>query len=522
MLPISVRKRHLGLLRVPALLGVSGLAVLTSLGAVGCSPQDFEEIAGGVGDANKPAAGSAIPFEAFDDDVGTRASSETRILIRTSAGYSAVFGHAAPAGVDFSRQWVIFYAAGTKPTGGYDASVLSITRVGNKLLAITQLVSPGNGCAVTQSLTAPHVLVKFAAQPGTALAFGKSDTTHDCETNPCAAILCPVGTRCQVTDVMCPPGALCPARAACVPDPTVVQCGGFAGLPCPAGQQCVDDPSDDCDPKNGGADCGGICVGDPNVVRCGGIAGIPCPGGGKCVDDPSDSCDPNNGGADCGGICQCIETVLCVVGAKFDSSPSVCACVPPPPPPDPCATVLCMAGTHCEAHDVQCIKAPCPPVAACVPDAPKVFCGGIAGIPCPGFGKCVDDPSDSCDPNKGGADCGGMCQCIQNVACIAGTKFDSSPKVCSCVPSPPTCGPVCDIFCQYGHVPDANGCPTCACNPPPPNPTPCPTDKCPRPAPASPNVKCSDGKTIGGPACVVDAMGVCNWTIIQCPAVPPV
>ncbi len=36
-------------------------------------------------------------------------------------------------------------------------------------------------------------------------------------------------------------------------------CGGIAGIPCPAGKTCVDDPSDDCDPKRGGADCPGIC-----------------------------------------------------------------------------------------------------------------------------------------------------------------------------------------------------------------------------------------------------------------------
>lgn len=44
-------------------------------------------------------------------------------------------------------------------------------------------------------------------------------------------------------------------------------CGGIAGIPCPAGQRCMDDPTDDCDPKNGGADCGGICVGKPNCHK---------------------------------------------------------------------------------------------------------------------------------------------------------------------------------------------------------------------------------------------------------------
>ncbi len=37
-------------------------------------------------------------------------------------------------------------------------------------------------------------------------------------------------------------------------------CGGFANIACPTGYKCVDDPSDSCDPKHGGADCGGLCV----------------------------------------------------------------------------------------------------------------------------------------------------------------------------------------------------------------------------------------------------------------------
>jgi hypothetical protein len=40
-------------------------------------------------------------------------------------------------------------------------------------------------------------------------------------------------------------------------------CGGFAGIPCAEGYVCVDDPSDDCDPNQGGADCGGICQKEP-------------------------------------------------------------------------------------------------------------------------------------------------------------------------------------------------------------------------------------------------------------------
>jgi hypothetical protein len=38
-------------------------------------------------------------------------------------------------------------------------------------------------------------------------------------------------------------------------------CGGFPGFVCQVkGQECNDDPRDECDPKNGGADCGGLCM----------------------------------------------------------------------------------------------------------------------------------------------------------------------------------------------------------------------------------------------------------------------
>jgi hypothetical protein len=81
-------------------------------------------------------------------------------------------------------------------------------------------------------------------------------------------------------------------------------------------------------------------------VACGGIAARPCPGAGRCVDDPSDDCDPANGGADCGGICSCIQTQLCIRGSHFDNDPAVCACVPDAAP-DKCAAVTCPTGQVC-------------------------------------------------------------------------------------------------------------------------------------------------------------------------------
>jgi hypothetical protein len=300
-------------------LSIATCAWLALAGLSGCDPGDVDQIAGDVRDAPSAPAGTSITFEALTDEVGARADTETRAVVHTAQGYRDFFGHLPPAGVDFSRQWVIFYAAGTKPSGGHETRIISVTRSDRSLVVITGLTSPGAGCVVTDALTAPYVLVKIPVQPGVSITFLKRDAVRDCD-----------------------------------------------------------------------------------------------------------------------------------------------------PPTSPCATVLCAVGTHCEAQEVQCIRAPCPPVAVCVPDAAVVRCGGIAGIACPGAGKCVDDPSDSCDPNAGGADCGGICQCVQSVLCVKGTVFDGSPAVCACVPSS-TCGPVCAIFCQFGNVLDAQGCPTCACNPPPPD-----------------------------------------------------
>jgi hypothetical protein len=149
----------------------------------------------------------------------------------------------------------------------------------------------------------------------------------------------------------------------------------------------------------------------------------PCPETAVCVKDlppPPPVCPP---------VCK----IACENGNVLDANGCpTCACNPPPA--DPCITVKCSAGTHCEATPVMCIKAPCPPVVGCVANPPSVACGGFAGLACPGAGKCVDDPSDSCDPTKGGADCGGICSCLP-IPCPGAAMFDGSPKVCTCVPT---------------------------------------------------------------------------------------
>jgi hypothetical protein len=123
-------------------------------------------------------------------------------------------------------------------------------------------------------------------------------------------------------------------------------------------------------------------------VFCGGIAGFPCPGAGMCVDDPNDDCDPEQGGADCGGLCQCDVIGLCVDGYVWNGSPEVCGCEPVT---NPCAAVLCLEGTSCEVIDGE-------PV--CVPQSGGQACGSVTcgkGLECcnASCGTCVQ-PGMSC------------------------------------------------------------------------------------------------------------------------------
>jgi hypothetical protein len=236
-----------------------------------------------------------------------------------------------------------------------------------------------------------------------------------------------------------------------------------------------------CELVQGEPVCTPNVPGEPAGLFCGGFAGIECAGGASCVDDTTDDCDPDRGGADCGGVCVCAIEALCVEGSVFDSSPEVCACVPSEPELDACATVRCIAGTHCEVTDddgaicapdeptnpcavVLCLEnTTCEVVdgeAACTPIAPEPsgpFCGGIAALECPGEGSCVDDVTDGCDPEQGGADCGGVCECQVLALCVEGFTFDGSPEVCACVPTEPEPNPCATVLCRPDEVCVARG-----------------------------------------------------------------
>ncbi len=91
-----------------------------------------------------------------------------------------------------------------------------------------------------------------------------------------------------------------------------------------------------------------------------------------------------------------------------------------------CANVRCMAGTHCEMVQVQCVRAPCNPVPECKPDA-------AATPPVPGV-----PPA----PAAGGQKCG------KNTCAAGQTCCNSSCGICT---KP---GHMCiQMFCSDGNMP---------------------------------------------------------------------
>jgi hypothetical protein len=322
------------------------------------------------------------------------------------------------------------FASALALAAGCSSGSSSPPRVDDAATSSDSLVAPNRPAPEDD----PCARVRCAAGTECVVVDGQA-TCAATDASACAAVLCPVDTTCEVidgepnctpieTDASACAAVLCPVDTTCEvidgePNCTPIEtdASACAAVLCPVNTTCeVIDGIPNCTPIT------------PDAPLCGGFAGLTCPGEGTCVDDPSDNCDPENGGADCGGICECNVLALCVEGFVYDASPEVCACVEDSEP-NACALVLCPPNSICEVVDDEAVCKPIEP-------PPGPFCGGFGGFPCPGAGTCVDDPTDTCDPDNGGADCGGICECNVLALCVEGFAFDPSPEVCACVESP--------------------------------------------------------------------------------------
>src|SRR6185436_15931056 len=87
-----------------------------------------------------------------------------QLVFKSRAEFENYFGQRA-LGVDFSKEWVVLYAAGTQPSTGFVASIDEITRTENEqsLKISTSLVHPGRTCPREPRRTMPHALAVIPA-----------------------------------------------------------------------------------------------------------------------------------------------------------------------------------------------------------------------------------------------------------------------------------------------------------------------------------------------------------------------
>ena len=171
-----------------------------------------------------------------------------------------------------------------------------------------------------------------------------------------------------------------------------------------------------------------------------------------------------------------MTSTLCLFAVGFDGG---CGREPTEPLPEADCRDLsdseCVASPWCELVEVVNGGVPTPGA----PDSPG---SGRAGGPDiapadPPLTEwlCIPKREETCqDLNES--------QCIQDpncepeyayLACLQAPEEDApipcrpEPVFAGCNDKPVECGPVCEIYCPYGNVLDASGCPTCECNPSP-------------------------------------------------------
>ena len=164
-------------------LGYVALAIVscTALSAA-CSGEELRRPPGDL-----PPDEQAVRFTPFEAPAFGRPRGELRRVVTSAGEYEALLGSPPPADLDFRREWVVLYAAGTFSTGGYMAEIAHIGRSpgGRSLQIETRLSTPGPRCFVTQAFTSPYVVARFPRPAGEP----RVTFTHETEVVDCGGAL---------------------------------------------------------------------------------------------------------------------------------------------------------------------------------------------------------------------------------------------------------------------------------------------------------------------------------------------
>lgn len=137
--------------------------------------------------AQQAVSEGAVPLERVLSAAVSGLTEARRLVVRDAARWNALWPAIVgqqrpappPASVDFAASMLIVAAMGQRGTGGYEIHVERVTEREGALEVIVKEISPGEGCWLTQAMTAPVEIVKLARHDGP-VAFVEERERRDC------------------------------------------------------------------------------------------------------------------------------------------------------------------------------------------------------------------------------------------------------------------------------------------------------------------------------------------------------
>ncbi len=169
---------------------------LAGLGAAACTTADDEQgdVAGDDPaldgpDGGKDDSATTLPLRFLDHELfvpSAKIRTEVRKVFRTEAALEAELGIDNP-GIDFSREWAVFYTPGMARTDllpGYMARIdrVRVSSTGLTLTVTTSLEQNG-ACATRRSRPFLLVAIPRPADPPTYTRYERADRTRSCPTD---------------------------------------------------------------------------------------------------------------------------------------------------------------------------------------------------------------------------------------------------------------------------------------------------------------------------------------------------
>ncbi len=108
-----------------------------------------------------------LAFLPFAARTGVLSQTPVNAVLHTAGEYLAVVGRNAPADIDFTREWVVFYSAGLQHTDQAVASIeaIGLMNNGEQLRIVTRLSMPALVGGAGSGRMIPYTLAKFRRPP---------------------------------------------------------------------------------------------------------------------------------------------------------------------------------------------------------------------------------------------------------------------------------------------------------------------------------------------------------------------